>query len=169
METDVKYATQVTNDITTLLLQRHNISDPDTGRFQNYIGAGITFHCLFDYQPVNLTPGRNCRHIPAGGRYRCDEHHAGVGAGENQGNRNSKGIGSKRERYLVSIPGRSGCPNFYRWHHWCYHRLGRRICYQSSGAFYDRCHGLINHPGGFGVNRDWYFLRVLSRLERLPP
>ncbi len=34
METDVKYATQVTNDITTLLLQRHNISDPTLADFR---------------------------------------------------------------------------------------------------------------------------------------
>src|SRR5208283_4385068 len=32
-ETDVKDATQVTNDITTLLLQRHNISDPTKADF----------------------------------------------------------------------------------------------------------------------------------------
>jgi putative ABC transport system permease protein len=34
METDVKDATQVTNDITTLLLQRHNISDPTLADFR---------------------------------------------------------------------------------------------------------------------------------------
>ncbi len=34
METDSKYATQVTNDITTLLLQRHNISDPTQADFR---------------------------------------------------------------------------------------------------------------------------------------
>ena len=34
METDVKYATQVTNDITSLLLDRHGISDPTQADFR---------------------------------------------------------------------------------------------------------------------------------------
>jgi putative ABC transport system permease protein len=34
METDVKYATQVTNDITALLLDRHAITDPTKADFQ---------------------------------------------------------------------------------------------------------------------------------------
>jgi putative ABC transport system permease protein len=34
METDVKYATQVTNDITALLLDRHQIADPTKSDFQ---------------------------------------------------------------------------------------------------------------------------------------
>ena len=169
METDVKYATQVTNDITTLLLDRHNISDPTQADFRiTSVEALLSSVNSITNQMTLLLGAIAAISLLVGGIGVMNimlvsvlERTREIGI--------RKALGAKESDIWAQFLIEAACLNIHRRHYWRYFRLGRRICYQSSGAFYDRCHSFFNHPGSFGVNRDWHFLRVLPCLECLSP
>ena len=101
--TDEKQADQVVEEITSLLRTRHQLAAGADDDFSITSMEEIASTLAGNDRHVDSSSGRYCGHFTAGGRYRRDEHHAGIGAGENQRDRHPQGAGSQGAGYMDSV------------------------------------------------------------------
>ncbi|MBA7563195.1 hypothetical protein ES708_04848 [subsurface metagenome] len=94
---DEGQADYVVEEITSLLRDRHRLG-PGVDDDFNIMSVQEIAETISE-TTAHADPSSGCysRHFTAGGGYRRDEHHAGVGAGEDQGDRHPQGAGSLRD------------------------------------------------------------------------
>ena len=73
------------------------------GRFHRLQPAGLPQHSRDHHQRVDDLPGRHRGHLPAGGRHRHHEHHAGFGHRADEGDRPAESPGRAEARHPDAI------------------------------------------------------------------
>ncbi len=101
---DSSQTQNVIDAITSLLRTRHHLGGLCRRRFQYHVNRGDSPDAVSSHGHVDPSSGRCGRHFTAGGGHRRDEHHAGIGAGENQRDRHTQGARSQGQGHMDSVP-----------------------------------------------------------------